>query len=81
MTFQNAFDIEVIIRFFCAFTRRRQKNKKKIKVYQSSKGISETVAEFIANFLIQIVTKRGQKLILEYNFKNKISDDFYVIQL
>ena len=48
---------------------------------QSSKGISETVAEFIANFLIRIVTKRGQKLILEYNFKNKNSDDFYVIQL
>ena len=48
--------------------------------FQSSKGISETVAEFIANFLIRIVTKRGQKFILEYNFKNKNSDDFYVIQ-
>ena len=48
---------------------------------QSSKGISGSVSEFIANFLDRIVTKRGQKLILEYNFINKNSDDFYVLQL
>ena len=39
------------------------------------------IAEFLANFLRRIVKKMGQKLILEYNFKNKNSDDFYVLQL
>ena len=48
---------------------------------QSSKVISGSVWKFIANYFKRIVTKRGQKLILEYNFKNKNSDDFYALQL
>ena len=42
---------------------------------------SEDISKFRANFLKQIVKKMGQKLILEGNFLNKISDDFYVLQL
>ena len=48
---------------------------------QSSKGISGSVSEFIANFFVRIVEKGDQKLILGYNFINKNSDDFYVLQL
>ena len=42
---------------------------------------SADIAEFLANFLRRIVKKRDQKLILENNFINKNSDDFYVLQL
>ena len=41
---------------------------------------SMDIAEFLANCLRRIVKKMGQKLILEYNFKNKNRDDFYVLQ-
>ena len=39
------------------------------------------IAEFLANFLRRIVKKTGQKLILGFNFINKNSEDFYVLQL
>ena len=42
---------------------------------------SEDIGPFLANFLKRIVKKRGQKIILEDNIVNKISDDFYVLQL
>ena len=42
---------------------------------------SADIAKFLANFLRRIVKKRDQKLILENNFINKNSDDFYVLQL
>ena len=42
---------------------------------------SADIAEFLANFLRQIVKRMGQKLILGSNFINNISDDFYVLQL
>ena len=42
---------------------------------------SGDIAEFLANFLRRIVKEMGQKLILEYNFKNKNSDHFYLLQL
>ena len=47
---------------------------------QSSKGISGSVSEFIANFFKRIVEKGDQKLILGYSFINKTSDDFYLLQ-
>ena len=54
------------------------------KIYESNHSdlqYSADIAKFLANFLRRIVKKMGQKLILEYNFKNKNSDDFYVLQL
>ena len=39
------------------------------------------IAEFIANFFKRIVKEWAQKLILEFNYINTNSDDFYVIQL
>ena len=38
------------------------------------------IAEFLANFLKQIVKKMDQKLIFEGNIINKISEDFYILQ-
>ena len=40
---------------------------------------SVDIAEFLANFLRRIVKKNGSKIDLLYNFKNKKSDDFYVL--
>ena len=47
---------------------------------QSSKGISGSVSEFIANFFKRIVEKGDQKWILGYSFINKTSDDLYLLQ-
>ena len=44
--------------------------------YHSVLQYSVDIAKFLANFLRRIVKKMGQKLILEYNFINKNSDDF-----
>ena len=52
-----------------------------VKYNHSDLQYSVDIAEFLANFLRRIVKKMSEKLILEYNFKNKNSDDFYVLQL
>ena len=49
-------------------------------VSHSDLQYSADITEFLANFLRRIVKKMGQKMILEYNFKNKNCDDFYVLQ-
>ena len=49
--------------------------------FYHSTEYSEDVCDFMTNFFEQIVKKRDQKLIVWYNFINKNSDDFYVLQL